>query len=246
MTLCSRNDGRSATTWPRHKIRVLYRLISLALLSVLTGNILKRNNTREGGSLVENSSNDGKTLSSRALACRHCKELLPHDPKPVFILNPKACIALISQAPGRLAHESGIAWNDASGDRLRSWLGLTTKQFYGDEGVSVIPMSFCFPGYKNGADAPPLKPCAPMWHPQFLKVIEPNLTIYIGRHAQSYYLPHYATLTNAVADWQSLGPTQLVLPHPSGRNNRWFRRHPWFENELVPYLQQKVRALDIS
>ncbi len=190
--------------------------------------------------------NEGLQLAQRASACRHCSDLISHEPKPVFLLNPDSKVALISQAPGRLAHESGIAWNDASGQRLRSWLGLSEAQFYGADGVSVIPMSFCFPGYKNGADAPPLKPCAPKWHPHFFKVINPELRIYIGRYAQGYYLPHYGTLTSAVADWRKLCPTDIVLPHPSGRNNRWFYKNPWFEIELVPYLQQLIGGLNIG
>lgn len=186
------------------------------------------------------------SLANKAASCRHCSDLISHEPKPVFLLNPKSKIALISQAPGRLAHNSGIAWNDASGDRLRGWLGINEKQFYGTDGVSVIPMSFCFPGYKNGADAPPLRPCAPLWHQRFLNALAPKLTIYIGRYAQCYYLPEYKTLTEAVSDWQNLGPTRIVLPHPSGRNNRWLHKHPWFEKELVPYLQLLVSSLNIK
>ena len=193
-----------------------------------------------------NDENDAQQLAQRALSCRYCSDLISHEPKPVFLLNPSAKIAIISQAPGRLAHESGLAWNDASGDRLRAWMGLSRAQFYAANGVSVIPMSFCFPGYKNGADAPPLKPCAPRWHSVFLDVIEPTLTLYIGRYAQSRYLPDYPKLTDAVADWQSLSPAKMVLPHPSGRNNRWFGQHPWFERELVPHLQHLVSGLNVS
>lgn len=190
--------------------------------------------------------NDGHQLTQHALSCRYCSHLISHEPKPVFLLNTAAKIAIISQAPGRLAHESGRAWNDASGDRLRAWLGLTRTQFYATNAVSVIPMSFCFPGYKNGADAPPLKPCAPRWHAAFLNVIKPTLTLYIGRYAQHHYLPQYPKLTEAVADWQNLCPDRIVLPHPSGRNNRWFRQHEWFERDLVPYLQQLVNRLNIK
>ncbi|WP_229805182.1 uracil-DNA glycosylase family protein [Alteromonas halophila] len=184
--------------------------------------------------------NDATELEHRARACRYCSELIPHQPKPVFILSPSAKIVLISQAPGRLAHESGLAWDDTSGDRLRGWLGLNRAQFYSNNNISVVPMSFCFPGYRNGADAPPLKPCAPRWHDAFLQTISPSLTIYIGRHAQRHYLPQYKRLTDAVADWQSLQPGELVLPHPSGRNNRWLHRHKWFQRELLPFLQTLV------
>lgn len=176
--------------------------------------------------------------------CTLCADELPHTPKPVFIFNTQAKINIIGQAPGRLAHDSGMAWNDNSGVRLRDWMGLSEQEFYAS--VNVIPMSFCFPGYKNGADAPPLKRCAPQWHDQFLLATKASITLYIGRYAQHYYLPEYNTLTAAIADWQTLLPTQkLVLPHPSGRNNRWLAKHTWFDRKVLPKLKMLVKKTDI-
>lgn len=183
-----------------------------------------------------------QSLVQKALACQLCKGELPHAPKPIFIWPEKPKIILISQAPGRLAHQSGIAWNDASGERLRAWLGVDRQQFYEAGVFAVLPMSFCFPGYKNGADAPPLRACAPAWHAKFLATTKPALTICIGRYAQKAYLPEFASLTDAVSDFQSLLPSALALPHPSGRNNRWLSKHPWFEDKLVADLQKHVKT----
>ncbi|WP_100658579.1 uracil-DNA glycosylase family protein [Alteromonas flava] len=183
-------------------------------------------------------------LCQQVQNCTLCSSLLPHKPRPIFLFNPTARINLISQAPGRLAHESGIAWNDASGNRLRDWLGLTTHEFYNLGLVNVLPMGFCFPGYKNGADAPPIKICAPTWHPEFLAKSAAVFHIYIGRYAQQYYWPNYPTLTSAVADWQTLlKESALVLPHPSGRNNRWLAKHPWFEHSLLPQVRETISQI---
>jgi uracil-DNA glycosylase len=182
-------------------------------------------------------------LVNKAKRCVHCDSLIPHSPRPILIWPKQPKIVLISQAPGRLAHESSLAWNDASGDRLRAWLGVNRQQFYKSGCFAVLPMSFCFPGYKNNADAPPLKPCAPMWHHQFLKRVTPDLVLYIGRYSQQYYLPEYTNLTCAVADFKTLLPIKAALPHPSGRNNRWLSKHSWFEQALVPALQERVNEI---
>jgi len=183
---------------------------------------------------------NNEQLVEKARQCINCNHMLPHSPRPIFIWPQNPKIILISQAPGRLAHESGLAWNDASGERLRTWLGVNRVQFYESGNFAVLPMSFCFPGYKNNADAPPLKPCAPMWHSSFLAQAKPELILYIGRYSQQYYLPEYANLTTAISDFSHLLPSKAALPHPSGRNNRWLAKHSWFERELVPVLQQRV------
>lgn len=185
-------------------------------------------------------------LVKQAKQCVHCTNMLPHAPKPIFIWPHKPKIVLISQAPGRLAHDSSLAWNDASGDRLRAWLGVDRKQFYESGLFAVLPMSFCFPGYKNNADAPPLKPCAPLWHPQFLEHANPSLILNIGRYSQQYYLSDYANLTLAISDFQRLLPNKIALPHPSGRNNRWLAKHSWFEQDLVPVLQERIKDIVVS
>ncbi|WP_395338318.1 uracil-DNA glycosylase family protein [Ningiella sp. W23] len=188
-------------------------------------------------------------LRKEAMDCRHCQKLLPHSAKPIFIWPYKPSIILISQAPGRLAHDSGLAWNDASGERLRKWLGVDRTSFYQSGKFAVLPMSFCFPGYKNGADAPPLKPCAPMWHPRFLNTLNSQsrsstpFLIIIGQYAQKHYLSDYKRLTDAIEDFAKLMPDHVALPHPSGRNNRWFSKHPWFESRLVPALQKQVASI---
>lgn len=184
-----------------------------------------------------------QALCEQARGCQLCKNELPSPPNPIFIWPPEPNIILISQAPGRLAHQSNIAWNDASGDRLRDWLGIDRATFYDAGSIAVLPMSFCFPGYKNGADAPPIKICAPTWHPRFLAQANPVLTIYVGRYAQASYLPQYRKLTDAVADYQNLLPNKLALPHPSGRNNRWLSQHAWFKTELVPLLRLRINDL---
>ena len=184
-----------------------------------------------------------ETLRQRAKACTYCHAVLPHAPKPIFIWPDSPKIILISQAPGRLAHESDIAWNDASGERLREWLGVDRNIFYQSGSFAVLPMSFCFPGYKNGADAPPIKACAPMWHHAFLSKAKPALKVYIGRYAQQAYLNKYKRLTDAVEDFESLLPEAIVLPHPSGRNNRWLSKHNWFEHALLPCLQNRIKEI---
>jgi uracil-DNA glycosylase len=192
---------------------------------------------------MKTSDSHQQTLRQQALACNICQAQLPHAANPIFIWPDSPKIILISQAPGRLAHQSNTAWNDASGARLRTWLGVDKEQFYQSGRFAVLPMSFCFPGYKNGADAPPLKACAPKWHPHFLATTEPALIIYIGRYAQHAYLPQYSNLTDAVADFSQLLPHVVALPHPSGRNNRWLSKHAWFESNMLNHLRHRVREV---
>lgn len=182
-------------------------------------------------------------IRNQALACELCRADLPNEPKPIFIWPDAPSIILISQAPGRLAHNANLAWKDASGERLRSWLGVDSQQFYSSGKFAVLPMSFCFPGYKNGADAPPLKICAATWHERFLSQCSAKLVVCIGRYAQQHYLPEYATLTEGVHDFEGLLPNKIVLPHPSGRNNRWLSKHDWFATGLVPKLKQRINEL---
>jgi uracil-DNA glycosylase len=183
------------------------------------------------------------SILQQALSCTLCKNSLPFAPNPILIWPDKPKVILISQAPGRLAHESNIAWNDASGERLRTWLGVSRAYFYDSGAFAVLPMSFCFPGYKNGADAPPIKICAPTWHHKFLQNTSPEIIIYIGRYAQQAYLKQYQNLTEAIADYHNLLPKAIALPHPSGRNNRWMSKHPWFTSEVVPMLSARIKDI---
>ena len=176
-------------------------------------------------------------LVVNARNCRLCAPFLPHEPNPIFNTAPSAKILIVGQAPGLKAHQRDTAFDDPSGDRLRDWMSISKETFYTPHLVSVMPMAFCFPGYKNGADAPPRKECAPAWHKQFLSFLQPKVTLYVGRYAQQYYLPQFRTLTEAV---QKPSESHFVLPHPSGRNNRWLAKNPWFELDILPDLKRTI------
>lgn len=180
-------------------------------------------------------------LYTRIKHCQICQHALPYPPNPIFSAAQEARIVLIGQAPGLKAHESSIPWNDASGERLREWMGIDNRTFYNEKLLAILPMGFCFPGYKNKADAPPRKECAPTWHKALLSFIRPTLTLLVGRYAQQYYLPQYKTLTQAVKE-NSAGST-MVLPHPSGRNNRWLTQHPWFNERVLPQLKENIKQV---
>ncbi len=158
-------------------------------------------------------------------------------------------LRIVGQAPGRKVHETGIPWNDPSGDRLRHWLGLTPKQFYDPRRVAIIPMGFCYPGKAASGDKPPRPECAPRWHGK-LNACLPDiaLTLLIGQYAQDYYLGdrRKATLSDTVKGWKEYLPLgYLPLAHPSPRNQPWLVRNPWFEEELVPELQTVIQALKL-
>jgi uracil-DNA glycosylase len=164
---------------------------------------------------------------------------------PLYTAASPARIAVIGQAPGRRAQESGIPWDDASGTKLRSWLGLTDEQFYDSNLVALVPMDFYYPGKGPGGDLPPRKEFAPRWHPRLLALL-PNiaLTVLIGGYAQKYYLGPRAkaTLTETVHSFREYLPTQIPLVHPSPLNFRWQSRNPWFATDVLPELTQLVRA----
>ncbi len=154
-----------------------------------------------------------------------------------------ARLLIVGQAPGRRVHETGIPWNDPSGDLLRTWLQLTREQFYDASRVAIVPMGFCYPGKGAHGDLPPRRECAPLWHARLLAFMpELRLTLLIGRHAQAYYLKgtSRSTLADTVAAYADYLPRFLPLPHPSPRNRFWLRQHPWFEAEVVPALRQQV------
>lgn len=188
------------------------------------------------------------SLITKIKNCRECAAELPCGPRPVFrVGSAKARIMLIGQAPGMKVHQSGIPWNDASGDRLRQWLGLTSEQFYDEENIAIMPMGFCYPGKGKSGDLPPRSECAPLWHDKILKFL-PNikLTLLIGQYAQERYLGdrRKSTLTDTVQNWQDyVKDGYLPLVHPSPRNGIWLRKNPWFEDEVVPFIKQKTRNL---
>jgi uracil-DNA glycosylase len=176
--------------------------------------------------------------------CRLCENFIP-EPNPVLRANSQSKILIVGQAPGSKVHASGIPWNDPSGKRLRSWLGVRDEEFYDENKFAIVPMGFCYPGKGNSGDLPPRPECAPRWHEQLLKNL-PNIrcTLLIGQYAQNYYLSDaHKTLTERVKCWQDLAPETYVLPHPSPRNQMWLRRNPWFENEVVPHLQATIRLV---
>lgn len=177
-----------------------------------------------------------------ARACTYCAKFFDHEPRPVFQAGADAGIVIIGQAPGRRVQESGVPWDDASGDRLRDWLGVGRDVFYDPDRVALVPMGLCYPGTGESGDLPPRPECAPLWHEAILAELpEDRTTILIGAYAQQRYLPERSrTLTETVARWSEHLPT-FVLPHPSPRNQRWLRKNPWFEADVIPALQARVR-----
>ena len=184
------------------------------------------------------------TVLQDVRACRLCVDHLPLGPRPLLVAHPASRIVLISQAPGRAAHESGVPWNDRSGDRLRAWLGISREQFYDRTAVVIIPMGFCFPGTGRQGDIAPRAECAPQWHGKLFPLLRSlKLTIYLGHYAFDAHLgSRYKNLTEGVEAYQELLPSAVVLPHPSPRNAIWLKKHPWFESSVLPALKKRVAA----
>jgi uracil-DNA glycosylase len=184
-----------------------------------------------------------KTLLTEIRACTVCAEHLPEGPRPIVQAAPDARIVIIGQAPGRRVHESGIPWDDPSGDRLREWLGLSPEQFYDPGVVAIVPMGFCYPGSTASGDEPPRRECAPLWHERLLGSLpSERLDIIIGTYAQARYIPDRAkALTATVENWARYLPDRVVLPHPSPRNRHWLTKNPWFETDTLPAVRSRVR-----
>ncbi|WP_162943889.1 MULTISPECIES: uracil-DNA glycosylase family protein [unclassified Rhizobium] len=199
-------------------------------------------------------------LHSAIAACRLCRDApakgeadrLPHEPRPVATLSSTARILIAGQAPGLRVHESGLPFNDASGDRLRQWLAVDRECFYDPDHFAIMGMGFCFPGYDAaGSDLPPRKECAPLWRQRAMDAMpQIELILTIGQYAQAWHLgaARMGSMTETVAEWRRYLltnhlPAVLPLPHPSWRNSGWLKRHPWFEAELLPALQQRVKSL---
>ncbi len=184
------------------------------------------------------------SLLAEVRACRICEEHLPLGPRPILQLHPKAKILLIGQAPGRKVHESGVPFDDASGNRLREWLGVTREVFYDPEKIAILPMGFCFPGSGKSGDLPPRPECAPTWHDRLLRQLQDlEVTLLLGRYAQAYHFGKAPSLTELVKSWRTYWPHRVPLPHPSPRNNLWLRRNPWFEDELLPSLRTRIAEI---
>lgn len=178
-------------------------------------------------------------------ACTICAAHLPLGPRPVLQMDRRARILVAGQAPGRKVHASGQPFTDASGDRLREWLGVNVTTFYDPERLAIVPMGFCYPGTGKSGDLPPRPECAATWRQALLaKLPDLELTLVIGQYALDYHLPDAkGTLTETVRDWRSHWPTLVPLPHPSPRNNRWLSKNPWFEREVIPALRSRVHTL---
>ena len=184
------------------------------------------------------------TLLNKIQRCEVCKEHLPLGPRPVIQLNAYSKIVIISQAPGRRVHETGIPWNDASGKKLKSWMNVSDEIFYNPACLSILPMGFCYPGKAISGDLPPRPECAPLWHPQILKNFKNKpLILLIGQYAQRYYLKktYKGSLTETVKSYREYLPTYFPLPHPSPRNQNWVKINPWFMGEVVPELQKRIQ-----
>ena len=182
-------------------------------------------------------------LLAEIRACRACEAVLPLGPRPVVRAHRDARILIVGQAPGARVHASGIPWDDASGKRLREWLGVEPDTFYDAARFAIVPMGFCYPGRGASGDNPPRPECARLWLDRLLAELPAiRLTLLIGQYAQRHFLANArkATLTDTVLAWREFGPAVLPLPHPSPRNQAWFKHHPWFESDVLPELRRRV------
>ncbi len=176
-------------------------------------------------------------------ACTLCAEHLPAGPRPIVQFSVTSTIVIIGQAPGARVHESGIAWDDASGERLREWTGLTPDIFYDPAQVALVPMGFCYPGTGSSGDLPPRLECAPMWHDRVMAVLPPaRLTLLVGSYAHQRYLVEdkKQSLTERVGKFHEYLPHYFPLPHPSWRSMGWMKRNPWFEHNVLPMLRDAI------
>ncbi len=196
-------------------------------------------------------------LAAAIRACRICRDApagapLPHEPRPVLRVSGTARIAVCGQAPGSRVHASGKPFTDPSGVRLRAWMGVTEEEFYDEARIAIVPMGFCFPGTNaKGADLPPRKECSATWHRRLFAALPPfDMLLAVGSHAQNWHINEAASggsLTATMLRWREFAggrqPVIVPLPHPSWRNNAWLKHNPWFEAELVPWLQVRIRGL---
>lgn len=186
-----------------------------------------------------------KSLLSEVSRCRTCAADLPLGPRPVLQCSSSAKILIAGQAPGSRAHASGVPFDDASGERLRDWMGIGRDVFYDARRIAILPLGFCYPGRGKSGDLPPRAECAPQWRASLLaRMQQIELTLVLGQFAQRYHLQSGSRcLTERVRDWQEYWPNVLPLPHPSPRNNRWLGKNPWFGAELLPQLQARINQI---
>ncbi len=199
-------------------------------------------------------------LRAEISACRICRDAplrgiadrLPHEPRPVAVLSARARVLIAGQAPGLRVHESGLPFDDASGDRLRQWLDVDRPTFYDRDRFAIVPMGFCFPGYDaKGSDLPPRRECAPAWRERAISAMpQIELVLAVGSYAQAWHMgaSRRENMTETVRNWRDGlakegRPAVLPLPHPSWRNTGWIRRNGWFEEELLPELRRRIKML---
>lgn len=184
-----------------------------------------------------------RQVSAEALACRLCRKHL--EPRPVFRVGATARVLVVGQAPGRRVHETGIPWNDPSGDVLREWLAMDRDAFYDTSRIAIVPVGLCYPGTVEGGDLPPMPQCAPLWQPKFRAALPKiALTLLVGSYAQRYYLgaERKQSLTETVHAYREYLPQFFPLPHPSWRNKGWLKTNPWFTEDVIPALRRRVKA----
>lgn len=178
--------------------------------------------------------------------CKECELLLQCGANPIVQASSKSKIVIIGQAPARITHNTGVSWDDKSGDNLRTWLGIDKQTFYDAKKVALMPMGFCYPGTGKNGDFPPMKQCAPLWHNKLIEQMpDLKLMILVGQFAQKYYLGDTTkpTLTETVQHFETYLPRYFVLPHPSPRNNIWQVKNPWFTKEVMPELQNQISQI---
>ena len=184
------------------------------------------------------------TLLKEIRGCTMCASQLPVEPRPVLQADPDARILIASQAPGRAVFETGIPFNDPSGVKLREWLGVSSEEFYDKKRFAIVPMGFCYPGKGRSGDLPPRKECAPAWRGRLLETLQRiDLVVAVGAYAVAYHTSEKSSLTSAVKDWKRWHPVLVPVPHPSPRNIHWLQSNPWFEMEVLPALQGRVREV---
>ena len=184
-------------------------------------------------------------LLSEVADCRICEASLPLGPNPVLQCSAPAKILIAGQAPGSKVHATGIPFDDPSGDRLRSWMGISRETFYNADKIAILPMGFCYPGTGKSGDLPPRPECAVQWRASLLDQMKQiELTLVMGQYAQQYHFDSgSSSLTELVQSWRVYWPAMIPLPHPSPRNNRWLKTNPWFENEVLPELKTRIKQV---
>ncbi len=195
-------------------------------------------------------SNHTVDLAESIRKCQLCQDRFAtthtrHRPHPIVWFRPGARLLIAGQAPGMRVHECGRPFADASGDRLRDWLGLSEAEFYDQNRVAIVPMAFCFPGYNaKGSDLPPPPICAKTWHNQVMSELgDLRLRVFVGGYAQKFHLGVKSNVTQTVQNWSRFADGAFPVPHPSWRNTAWLRKNPWFETEVLPALRARVREV---